>query len=83
MPMRGLTSRLVMPSSRLLPTRSGSTSVRSSSTRTKPAGSPRGETSAPFGPWVAITQNGDRAMIRRQCPSSARSTLSVARLIGA
>src|SRR5258708_30113402 len=37
-PIRGLTSRLVMLSSRLLPTRSGIRSVRSSSTRTKPGG---------------------------------------------
>ena len=34
----------------IVTTRSGSSSVRSSSTRTKPAGSPRGEMSAPLGP---------------------------------
>ena len=43
---------------------------------------PRGEMSAPFGPWVATTQNGESAMMRTQCGSSARRTLSVARLMG-
>jgi hypothetical protein len=31
---------------------------------------------------VATTQNGERAMMARQCTSSRRSTLSVERLIG-
>jgi hypothetical protein len=46
-PIRGLTSRLIIVSRRLLRTRSGSSSVRLSSTRTKPGGSPRGEMSTP------------------------------------
>ncbi len=53
-PMCGLCSRLVMPSSRRLPGRSGIISRRSSSTRTNPGASPLGETSQrPSAPDVA------------------------------
>jgi PPOX class probable FMN-dependent enzyme len=45
-------------SSRLLPRRSGSRRVRSSTTRTKPGGSPRGEQSSPVGPDVATSGAG-------------------------
>ena len=48
-------------SSRLLPSRSGMASVRSSRTATNPAGSPFGETSSrPSDPRVAIITNGER-----------------------
>ena len=47
---------------RLLPRRSGSMSVRSSATRTKPAASPRGLTSSPSGPLVASATKGDAAI---------------------
>ena len=50
---------------RLLPRRSGRMMVFSSTTRTKPLGSPRGEVSRPPGPLVAITQNGDASISAR------------------
>ena len=51
-------------STRLLPRRSGSISVRVSCTRTKPARSPRGEQSSPSGPTVASATNGEAAIMR-------------------
>ena len=63
--MRGSAIRLLRLSARLLPRRSGISSVRSSCTTTNPAGSPRGETSSPSGPLVAITMNGEASIIAR------------------
>ena len=49
-------------SASLLPGRSGMSSVRSSRIRTKPVGSPRGETSTPPpGSFVATHTNGERS----------------------
>jgi hypothetical protein len=59
---RGSVTRLRRLSMRLLPRRSGTTTVFSSSTRTKPLGSPRGEQSSPPGPLVAIAQNGEASI---------------------
>ena len=39
--------------------------VLSSTTRTKPLGSPRGELSRPSGPLVAMTQNGEASISAR------------------
>jgi hypothetical protein len=50
--------RLRSVSMRLLPRRSGTSSVFSSCTRTKPLGSPRGEQSSPPGPEEASAKNG-------------------------
>ena len=50
---------------RLLPRRSGTTIFLSSSTRTKPLGSPRGEQSSPVGPIVASAKNGDASISAR------------------
>ncbi|CFN77343.1 Uncharacterised protein [Bordetella pertussis] len=55
---RGSATMLRRLSMRLLPRRSGSSSVRSSSMTTKPGPSPRGEASSPCGPLVASTTNG-------------------------
>ena len=63
--MRGSRTMLRSVSMRLLPRRSGSMTVRSSTTRTKPAGSPRGVQSSPSGPDVARTTNGETSMKRR------------------
>jgi hypothetical protein len=50
-------------SPRLLPGRSGMISVPSSMTRTKPGGSPRGDTSAlPFASAVPMHRKGERAI---------------------
>jgi len=49
-------------SRRLLPRRSGISSVFSSATRTKPGASPRGEQSSPSGPLVASAKNGAASM---------------------
>jgi hypothetical protein len=62
---RGSASTLRRLSTRLLPRRSGSIRVRSSSMCTKPAGSPRGDTSSPPGPLVASAQNGAASMTAR------------------
>ena len=60
--IRSSSSRFVSVSASLFPGRSGRSSVRSSRIRTKPAGSPRGETSSPpSGRPVATTTNGDRS----------------------
>ena len=59
MPMWPVSKMFSIELKRLLPMRSGSSRCRSSSTRTKPAGSPRGETSAPFDPCVPITTKVD------------------------
>ena len=61
-PIVELFSRLRMPSQRLLPGKSGSNSVFSSSTTTKPASPPLGEQSIPFSPTVEITTNVDDAI---------------------
>ena len=62
-PMRSSSKRLVSVSAIRLPGRSGISSVRSSRIRTKPAGSPRGETSSPpSGRAVATQTNGERSM---------------------
>ncbi len=61
--MRGSARRFVSVSARRLPGRSGIRSRRSSRMRTKPAGSPRGETSRPpSGRHVATQANGERSM---------------------
>ena len=62
---RGSRTMLRSESMRLLPRRSGSTTVFSSMTRTKPAGSPRGEQSRPSGPLVASAKNGAASMKAR------------------
>jgi len=49
-------------SARLLPRLSGIISVLSSTMRTKPARSPRGEQSSPSGPLVASATKGDASM---------------------
>ena len=61
-PMRGSRTMLRRLSTRLLPRRSGISSVLGSATRTKPAGSPRGEQSSPSGPAVAINTKGEASM---------------------
>src|SRR5579862_9432133 len=61
--MRGSTSRFVSVSAIRFPGRSGRRSVRSSMTRTKPAGSPRGDTSRPpSGRAVATQTKGEWRM---------------------
>ena len=62
---RGSATMLRRLSTRLLPRRSGSSRVRSSSTCTKPGGSPRGEASSPPGPVVASTAKGDASIMAR------------------
>ena len=52
-------------SMRLLPRRSGMSSVFSSATRTKPGASPRGEQSNPSGPPDASAKNGAASMKAR------------------
>src|SRR3546814_7799488 len=64
-PTDGCCTTLRKESIRLLPRRSGSSSVLSSSTRTKPGASPRGEQSAPSGPAVASMTSGDSPMKAR------------------
>ena len=72
-----------MPSRRRLPGRSGMTRRCSSSTCTKPGGSPLGETSArPLAPEVAIRTNGERAMNARQCASRWEISLRTASSLG-
>ena len=79
MPTFGFSMMLLMVSRRLLPGRSGMMMVLSSSTWTKPAGSPRGDTSAlPFLSAVPMQRNGDSSMKRRQCLSSCASCLRTA-----
>ena len=54
--------------------------VRSSRTRTKPAGSPLGETSAvPSAPTLAMKTKGEAAMKRRLMSSMTVTTLATAR----
>jgi len=79
-PTFGLTSRFFIPSMRLLPGRSGISSVRSSSSCTKPGASPLGEQSmlVPF--EVANTRNGDAAMKAR--PTAVMRSLSLAAMWG-
>ena len=61
--IRSSESRFVSVSAIRFPGRSGIRSVRSSMMRTKPAGSPRGETSRPPSSRAVATQrNGDRSM---------------------
>src|SRR5213596_205560 len=75
--------RFFMPSSRLLPGRSGITRWRSSRTRTKPGASPLGETShRPLALAVASRRNGDRAMKARQCSSRTATSFLIARWLG-
>ena len=62
---RGSRMMLRSESVRLLPRRSGSMSVVSSTTRTKPGWSPRGEQSRPSGPLVARTANGETSISAR------------------
>jgi hypothetical protein len=59
-------SRMILRrlSMRLLPRRSGISSVVSSAIRTSPCASPRGEQSIPSGPTVARAQNGAASMMR-------------------
>ena len=59
---RGSSIRLRSESSRLLPRRSGISTRLLSSTRTNPAGSPRGEQSSPLAPELARTKNGAFSM---------------------
>ena len=59
MPIRPVSMMFCRPNARLLPARSGSRTVRSFSTRTKPGSSPFGDTSiGPSRPAVAISANG-------------------------
>ncbi len=75
-PTPGALTILPKLSTRLLPGRSGSSSVRSSRMRTKPGGSPRGLASTrPSASAVARTRKGESSMKRRQCRSSRGSTL--------
>jgi hypothetical protein len=70
-------------SQRLLPGRSGMTTVLSSSTRTKPGRSPLGETShRPSVPDVPRSMNGERSMNARQCRSRPPSCFRTARSEG-
>ena len=78
-PTCGLDSTLTQPSARLLPGRSGITRVWSSSTCTKPAGSPFGETSQlPSAAEVAISRNGDAAIQARSRSCSRWRSLRTA-----
>jgi hypothetical protein len=58
---RGSATMFLSVSARLLPRRSGSSSVFESATATDPGPSPRGLTSRPPGPALAMAQNGDAA----------------------
>ena len=72
-----------MPSSRLLPTRSGIARCVSSSTLTNPGWSPFGETSQrPPASDVPRIRNGAWAMKVRQCASSRGRSLPSARSLG-
>lgn len=75
-PTWGRSTMFTSESSRLLPGRSGMSSVRSSSTATKPGSPPRGEASTrPAASTDASTTSGERAMKRRQWASRASSCL--------
>ncbi len=75
----GFSSRLRSVSSRLLPGRSASAIVFSSSTLNEPGGSPRGVTSClPEASAVEIRQIGDRAMKRPICASMRPMSLIAA-----
>ena len=63
--IRGSRIRLRNVSIRLLPRRSRISILLRSTTRTNPAGSPRGEQSRPSGPDEATTTKGDFWIIRR------------------
>jgi len=66
-PIRGFCRRLKKPSPRRFPGRSGIARVLSSSTLTKPGGSPLGETSMrPSRSAVLTTMNGERSIQARQ-----------------
>ena len=60
--MRGSRTMFLSESTRLLPLRSGISSVFGSATRTNPAGSPRGEQSSPSGPTVDRMTKGAASM---------------------
>jgi hypothetical protein len=69
-PTCGFSMTLLKPSMRLLPGRSGTTRWVSSSTSTKPAASPLGETSHwPAAFEVARSRNGEAAINARECSS--------------
>ena len=75
-PTPGEASRLQIVSTRLLPSRSGISSVSSSMTWTKPGASPFGEASQrPDGSVVAMTRNGDSAMKRARMLFEPRQLL--------
>jgi hypothetical protein len=76
--MRGSRTRLRRLSMRLLPRRSGMSSVCSSTIRTKPGGSPRGEQSSPSGPQVASTANGAASISLRYCGVMRSASLNTA-----
>ena len=76
-PTCGLLRMLRSVSARRLPGRSGTSSVRSSRTRTNPGGSPRGLTShEPSGAAVATRTKGERSTNCRVSPSSRSLTLA-------